>query len=78
MFPGDSRSETMNTSQLFMVFGRTSPHQSASHNNQNKPTKQKDRREPLERLTSVFNLLYGIGRDQIRKEYSLEFSFTEM
>lgn len=40
MFPGDFRAETMNTSQLFMVFGRTRMGQSATRNNPNNLTKK--------------------------------------
>jgi hypothetical protein len=40
MLSCDIHAETMNTSQLFMVFGRTRMGQSAIRNNPNNPTKK--------------------------------------
>lgn len=76
MFHGDFRAETINASQLFMVFGRTRMGQSATRNN---PTrKQKTDASPSSGLASVTKKISEIDCYQIRKEYSLEFSFTEM
>ena len=76
MLSCDIHAETMNTSQLFMVSaaqGWASPQSVTTQT-----TQPKNWRKPLNWLASVSNLLYEISRNQIKKEYSLEFSLTEM
>ncbi len=73
MFPSVFQGRNNEYFAVIHCFVRTRMHPSATRNN---PTKKLTQASQVAHVS--LNLLYEISRNQIRKEYSLEFSFTEM